>query len=94
MAEALMTVSRHDTDTMLQSLMLDATNKIALSVEDVVSAFITSGGYGSLRMHMRSHERTAKAFRSAAHLMAIQARAYQAEKVQRWLIWSKLIFSF
>jgi hypothetical protein len=80
MAEAIMTVNRRDIDTMLQSLMVDATNKIAVSVEDVVNEFITSGGYGSLRMHMRSHERIAKAFRSAAHLMAIQARAYAAGK--------------
>jgi hypothetical protein len=76
MAEATMTASREDTDTMLQSLMLDATNEIAAGVEDVVSAFITSGGYGSLRMHMMSNERIAKAFRSAARGMAVQARAH------------------
>ena len=70
-----MTMSCEETDTILESLMLDATNEIAVSVEVVVSEFITSGGYGSLRMHIMSNDRIAKAFRSAARLMAVQARA-------------------
>ena len=71
-----MTVSREVTDTMLQSLTQDATNKIAAAVEDVVSEFFMAGGYGSLRMHMMSNEMIAKVFHSAARLMAIRAKAY------------------
>ena len=71
-----MTVSRDDTDTMLQSLTQDAANEIAVAVEGVVGAFFTSGGYGSLRMHTMSNEMIARAFRSSARLMAIQARAF------------------
>jgi hypothetical protein len=80
MAEVTMTMSRGDTDTMLQSLTQNAINEIGLAVQDVVSAFITSGGYGSLQMHMMSNERIAKAFLSAARLMAIQARDHAAGK--------------
>lgn len=75
-----MSVSREDTDTMLRSLTLDATNDIAVGIEDVVGEFITSGGYGSLRMHMMSNERIANVFRSAAGLMAVRARAYAGGK--------------
>jgi hypothetical protein len=71
-----MTMSREDTDTMLQSLTQDAANEIAVAVEGVVSEFFISGGYGSLRMHTMSNEMIAIAFRSAARLMAIQARAF------------------
>jgi len=75
-----MTVTREVTDTMLQSLTQDAANKIAAAVDDVVSEFFKAGGYGSLRMHMMSNEMIARAFHSAANLMAIQARAYAGGK--------------
>ena len=75
-----MMVSREDTDAMLQPLTQNATNEIALAVQDVASEFITSGGYGSLRMHITSNERIVKTFLSAARLMATLARDYAGGK--------------
>lgn len=71
-----MTESREHIDGMLQLLAQDAISEIALAVQDVACEFITSGGYGSLRMHMANNEKITEIFRSTANLMATQARRY------------------
>lgn len=71
-----MMASRNHTDKMLQSLTHDAINEITQAVQDVACEFITSGGYGSLPMHVANNEKVTEIFRSAANLMATQARRY------------------
>jgi hypothetical protein len=70
----MMTAGVAYNDEVLRSLVCDATTKIAQAVQCVASEFITSGGYGSLPMHIAINEVITNMFRSAVGLMALQAR--------------------
>jgi hypothetical protein len=69
-----MTTSAAYNDEVLRSLMRDATTKITQAVQRVASEFVTSGGYGSLPMHIAINEVITNTFRSAVSRMALQAR--------------------
>jgi hypothetical protein len=69
-----MTAGQAYNDEVMRCLVRDATSKIAQAVQCVASQFITSGGYGFLSMHIAINEVVADIFRSAASMMALQAR--------------------
>jgi len=57
----------------LENVAQIASNDIARAVETVARGFVSSGGYGSYRMHLASNETIVQTFRSAVGQMTAEA---------------------
>src|SRR5262245_45929524 len=60
----------------LESAVQSATEDITRAIEDVATAFVSAGGYGSLRMHLQSNATIVESFRIAADRMIAEAKGH------------------
>src|ERR1051325_6685715 len=74
----------------LALVVQNATSDITRAVENVATAFVSAGGYGSLRMHLASNATIVQSFRMAAHRMIAEAKDHEDFHEIRELISSHL----
>ena len=79
-------VSREDTSSALKRLAEEAAGEIAQAVQEVATAFVATGGYGSLKMHNLSNKKIVETFRTAMSRMAHEAIQCHSPSVVRRLI--------
>ena len=74
----------------LALVVQNATSDITRAVENVATAFVSAGGYGSWRMHLQSNATIVESFRVAADRMIAQAKDHDDLHEIRELINSHL----
>lgn len=83
-------VTRAHMDSILKKLAQEAAGEIAVAVQATATEFISSGGYGSVRMHKVTTERIVETFRASASLMVKEGRHCYNPAVARELIEHRL----